>query len=133
MKSRVNAAPSQTEWVLTCPWVPAAGPAMVFSTTSDPTALNSALAVTVVVSAASSARMRPLGVVDPGGVAVVEVDVLLSDGRLGGGLQDAEVGPSISTISGRGGTGPGRRWARSRRIGKHLGARRGPVAIPYWS
>ena len=66
MKSGVKAAPSQTEWILTCPCEPAAAPVIVFCTTSDPTALNSAVAVTVVVSAASSASISLWASLTPG-------------------------------------------------------------------
>ena len=41
----------------TCPCEPAAGPAIVFSTTNEPLGLNSAIAETVVFKVAVSARM----------------------------------------------------------------------------
>ena len=47
----------QAVWMVTAPCWPAAGPAIVLVTTSDPGLRNSAVALTVAVSVAVLARM----------------------------------------------------------------------------
>ena len=54
--SPIRALPQRT-LIVTWPWLPAAGPVIVFCTINEPVWVNSALAFTVVVSVAFCARM----------------------------------------------------------------------------
>ena len=83
MTKSLLATPSlQSTWMTTADCHPAAGPAIVLVTTSEPGARNCAVAWTVVVNVADLARMSFWASVTPGVVAGVEIDVAGGNRRL---------------------------------------------------